>query len=356
MDAPDLTIAEADDHNNIPPGNTPGYDDYRSTFVPPGRTGFMLPLDNLPQGAVLSDLSFVLAFQPAMGNDSGSPARVSNFQVWRRWSPVQDAGILGITNIVRTDHEKGIKSDWDADEGYIVRVWRRQVFDMGSDLPFAQVPPAYADTKAQLLNNQPGEVGGPDYAEMPETGWAEVIWQKEYDLSGITEPAGDDYSLDIKVSSSTTNNTRTEFFSNEHLERRTANLLQDNDVEGPVTNQSEAERVSKLRVDNSQFEYFVTIEFWVGCRKVDSAGTWGNQYEYGISAGDVGTEQVVDYGGSATPYEVYGLNQRSYRSRAAFPTVSWIEVEDGPDQNPAPPKIRFRGLRVGYLTDRPGRT
>jgi len=356
--APNLTIAEANDHADIPnPGDPAGYDDYRSTFVPPGRTGFILPLENLPQGAVLSDLSFVLGFQPSFVEDTSAPGTIhSNFQVWRRWSPVQDLGLLGITNIARTDHEKGIKSDWDADEGYIVRVWRRQVFDMGSDLPFPQVPPAYANTKANLLNRQPGEVGGPDYAQMPETGWAEVIWQKEYDLSGVTEPTPADYSLDIKVSSSSSNNTRTEFFSNEYLDRRTANLLQDNDVEGPETFQSEVARASKLRIDNSQFEYFVTIEFWIGCRVVDSSGTWGMEYTYYSTLEDVGTVDVRKYDGSTGP-SVYGITNRAYRSKSASPTVSWIEVEDGPAvQTPVPPKVRFRGLRVGYLTDRPGRT
>ena len=343
-----LTIADADNH-----GVPPGYDDYRSTFVPPGKTGFILPLTNLPQGALLTDLSFVMSLLPSFVN---SPVTNSSFQIWREWDAV--SGPSGLSNFVRTAYETGDKATWDAAEGYQVRLWRRQIFDMGLDLPFAQQPADVAFSTATLAANAngfPAETSaGTTVANVPQTGWAEVIWQKSYDLSSVTEPAHDEYSMTLDASSSSTLNQATYDFPTEHFERKIENLTLDNDATyGPLTDRSDAKRMSMLRVDNSQFEYFVTIEFWIGRRFLN-----GTDYTYPTIGDDPETLAVHDYGGSPTSCLVFGLNHAYYRSkRSTGSASSWMEVDEGPTGSGATsPKVRFRGLRVGYLTDRPGRT
>lgn len=309
------------------------YDTARNLIVMPGRTGFMLPLTELKHGAVLTDIAFTLSLLPCYDSDTAT----KNFQIWRGWDGLSgpagatDAGVLPI--------EDGDKTAWDANEGYVVRVWRRHVLEFGEALPHPQVPPSRANTLANL--EFPESSGGGTYVDAPNSGWAEIIWQGAFDLSAVVEPASNDYSRNLRISS--TPATLDAHFPTEHFERRTINLHYDNDVEGPATDQLEADRVSKLRVDKRHFEYFVTIEFYVGCREVSTGA-----YVY-----DGASEWVDGVISSAGGLDFRGVAQ-PLRGRASTSTPGNYLPDDGPlATKPSPPRVRFRGLRAGTLTDKP---
>lgn len=310
------------------------YDTSRNLVVMPGRTGFVLPLVGLKHGAILTDLAFTLSMLPCYESDSS----VANFQIWRGWDGL--TGPAGLTDAAYLAQEDGNKAAWDANEGYVVRVWRRHVLDFGEDLPYPQVPPYRATTEANLEFPEDAATPG-SYVDVPGSGWAEIIWQGSFDLSAPAESASNAYNRVLRVSSSSGN--MTSYFPNEYFEKRIVNLHQDNDVEGPATDQTELERVSKLRVDTRHFEYFVTIEFYIGCREV-SAG----KYVYD-SASEWLDATLVTVGGVS----MVGLPQ-PLRARASTGKPGNYLPDDGPvATRPSPPRVRFRGLRVGTLTDKP---
>ena len=234
-------------------GGGGGYSTYRDKIVWPGRTGFMAEVD-VPHGAVLSSLKFVMSLSPCYSRNSDN--LVTKFQVWNDWES-NTGDLLGTT------HESGSVTAWDDDQGYIIRVWRKHVLDHGIEDPATNKPTGAGSSLA---------------------GWAEVIWTQYVPLPAGTEPDGSDNSN----------------FGSEHVVRGSYNLLDSIGVA----------HAHKLRADRRHFAYFVTIEFWCGMRDIAASNYWySTSAPPWLDVSDAGAPRVLNsYEFTAVKHQLRGLD------------------------------------------------
>lgn len=267
------------------------------TWVRPGRTGFMIPLDP-PHGAKLTAAHFAVSLRPAVSRKEtavGPPLFDVNFQIWATDEEFDDAHTA--------PDVWGDIPTWDAREGFVVRLWRFHALDFGEDMEVVH-------------SNGAGSNG-------PTTGFSEIILEKVVDLSGVTEPDPEDDTYET---------------GDEYTYRGAYNLIAELAA-------GTAEEQSRLAVDRRHFGYFATIECYGGCRRIDNSG-----------ATDFYAYDYLD-AGSYIPYTVNLGASRSASGIAYMypPDSDPVGSTAGPQYFlSVPPVFKFRGFRLGWTTDRLG--
>lgn len=187
------------------------------------------------------------------------------------------------------------KSGWDAREGYVLRIRRHNLvgFAVSDDVRYT----------------------GTDVAT---DGWSEVIWEEAIDLSGETEPARDSNpaSSDAEAGSG-------HYFSSEYTSRVIRDLQSDS---------LSSNTLPDFIVDRTHYAYSVEIAFYIGYRTTDGA----NYYTHTPLVPSTYTVGGLDVQGVL---ETYPLDAESVTG-----VVTMFR----------PAVIKFRGIRVGYTSDRPG--
>ena len=101
-------------------------------YVPPGRTGFVVPLDP-PHGSVLTAIDLNMGFRPSAsravqpGNSVGDT--IFEYNVWYDLPDKLYEGLSEFAGINVLNREK-----WREKEGYLVRLWRHTLFEEGTVL------------------------------------------------------------------------------------------------------------------------------------------------------------------------------------------------------------------------------
>lgn len=275
-----------------------------SLFIEPGFTGFCVPFDP-PHGAVLTTLALNLSFLPFVQPDPGNPGdKLTEWCIYRGWDGFHWAGSSAGSGptIARMMDTAG----WRAREGVTVRLWRHAIaptaFEQGPNANWNQV--------------------------LPESSYSEQIASWEIDLSGVTPPEVETNPRNIGSVDPFT------YAGTEHYELRNWDILKAVDD----TNSQ------LLRVDRTQYVYFMTIEFWGGPREES-----GGQYQTFVPV------ELADGHGLAVERESPGF----LTPGGGGDTGGWLgyyttEPYSATADSSFPPTVKFRGARLGYLTDRPG--
>ena len=269
-----------------------------ANYIAPGQTGFILPLEP-PHGSRLTSFNLSMSFTPCFSIDrSDGNTLVPNFQVWKGSNTYAD----------QRKHAWRLKETWDAREGVEVRIYRYNALDIRTELESS----SYVGT-------------GPEY------GWAELIYDFNIDLSTdangapIAEPTIDENSS----------------FSTEFFVKKAINLHQ------------EVAATQLLMVDRRQYGYFAVASFWGGCRSINvDPGEEEHENEedpdalvYGYATDDnpfmhpAGYSETGTIGVDLYFNGVLALSDVTNRTR---------------NRGFFPAKVKFRGARLGWETDRGG--
>jgi hypothetical protein len=300
----------------------------RDTFIPCGSVGFIVPIDP-PHGAVLTTLSISLSFRPSSpghwGIYFGEPD--SFYESTPLFTDVADAPA------------------WAAKEGVAVELWRFNTVDIGEDEP----------ELARWTDH------------VPEYGFGERLARSEISLAdadsstmftenlipGSWNPPGLGSSTAIKA-------------GREWFKKTTINL------------QSSAVEDSDLRIDRRVYSYAVVVRFNGGPRyysnivnkylphgpgevtssTLDAAFDQPARYYQirqpvlGTDVTDTPTTLAFEFGRSL-------LNKTIYAYRDPGPRVEGEErwAPEGALSRADyayPPQVKFRGAKVGWITDKAG--
>ena len=269
-------------------------------YVIPGKTGFFTPLDP-PHGSKLTSLSLAMSFLPNITWDTGAGGPLSTFNIWRNLPLVAGAG----------DPLPANSSDWgdwleylrwaSTDyEGYEIRIWRYNSLHFGVGMP--------PEPNVGPLNH------------LAQMGYAEEIFFKSVPLDSSSDaPGAGENAIPGAVI------LPASFASNEFFQSLAYNLLDEN-----------SDR-SQLTVDRRHYSYAMTIEFWGGMRV------------YQNPSGLVGYDRSLFDGRSYMPREVTAGGEGNFKGFE----VIYPYGEDllGHQQEPV---VKFRGARLGWVTDRAG--
>lgn len=300
----------------------------RDTFIPCGSVGFIVPIDP-PHGAVLTTLSISLSFRPSSpghwGIYFGEPD--SFYESTPLFTDVADAPA------------------WAAKEGVAVELWRFNTVDIGEDEPYL----------ARWTDHVP-EYGFGERLARTEVSLADADSSTMFTenlIPGSWNPPGFGSSTAIKA-------------GREWLKKTTINL------------QSSAVEDSDLRVDRRVYSYAVVVRFNGGPRYYSNStgkylphgpGEVTNstldaafdqparfyqirQPVLGTDVTDTPTALAFEFGRSL-------LNKTIYAYRDPGPRVEGEErwAPEGALSRADyayPPQVKFRGARVGWVTDRAG--
>jgi hypothetical protein len=288
----------------------------RSIFVPPGHTGFIVPL-NPPHGAVLSTVDINLSFVPTKNGIWGiyKDAPTAFWQSGNYYSDVADP------------------AEWESVAGVYVEVWRFATLDTGFDLPAL------------------GEWSD----HTPEYGYGELIHREDVSLSSSAPSQNDN---DVSRWASLTDATTYKIYAGREFFKKVSF-----DITAPED--------SGLRVDRRLYSYAIVIRFVGGPRR-ESGGlavpfSWDDPPAFSITrAGEadyssyhsftlirqpapseVSTEldALAFEWGRGSPISIYG--KRGVGPRLEHNPANIGRIEESP-------RVKFRGARLGYLTDRAG--
>lgn len=272
--------------------------------VLPGYTGFIFPL-NPPHGSRITTLQYSLSLRPCYFYDSSSGSNpVAAFQVWKNYpasllvggSPnagIDDGGTA--TTWINT-------ANWDAEEGFVIRVWRSNILDFDKNMD--------KGTYAAIVST-------------PPYGYAEEIWSAGVDLSGVTEPGFSTGSTALEAS--------------EYTVEAGARFASDS---------TSASNRAKFIVDRRHYDYFCTIEFMGGCRNKNTATTYAyNNTTKQWITGSQSLNSTLD----ADARRVLHVGDPTATTYGETPGASGV-----PNELYWPPVVKFRGARLGWVTDRAG--
>jgi hypothetical protein len=297
-----------------------GNGDSLNTLYLPGKTGFIVPL-NPPHGAKLTSLAFNLGFLPAEHwTDPGDV--VADFQVWSRLPPdlATPTDLSGATD---TATWRDI-DQWRLNKGFMVKLWRYNAMNHG-----------FSALKADTYT-------GSGVTGTSQAGFGEVIWERRMRLpsseptsfSNLSSISGDPIGAEFPVS---------EVF----------NLTPD--AAGSTT---PASRASALVVDRSHYAYFMTIEFYIGRRERSTTDGLYTYHSEGLALQDSYIPQTESFnklseitgGWEDLPAQVISTRHPF----VAYNASPYNGGSPGEDWKPRAPVVKFRGARLGWLTDRPG--
>ena len=278
---------------------------HAENFQLPGRTGFVVPFDP-PHGALLTSLALSMSFRPNyyQGDDE------LHWGVFR--ALYYDDPPVAAPATTPSAAQILEKTAHDEAAGVYVELWRHNALDMGVD----------EDQNAEFSE------------DLPPYGFSERILRLSIDLSGDTPPSWDTNEVDSDALPGFTGLTI--YAGTEHFVRRSWDLLQE----------VAAADYQVLRVDRRQYTYFMTIRFWGGPRDVsDIDGTEVYSYSRAPSFGNSpALNEDAVLGGT--------LSDSTVALSIGYPGETG--GAGGADDVCFPPQAKFRGARLGWITDRAG--
>jgi hypothetical protein len=287
-----------------------------ANVVLPGQTGFVIPL-NPPHGSRLSSAHWSLSVKPGespywyRSQVDPYPSKLGWKTHWGIWHSVP--GDVS-TNGDIADWED--ESDWAAQAGVHIRIFRYNCLDFG-------VPhePAY-----------PGET-----PEGAEYGYPEEIWSEKFDFSG-SPPSFFDNPVDEAAAQISGDD---ETYGSESFQKGQANLRS-----GGVEDR-------KLIVDRRHYAYVAVISCYGGPRDVRPlAPLSGNTGDWECSYDERTYVETVTVG--STDHQFHGFPMAFPRTFDSGDLPSQAVPDTAPTQRPWPPVLKFRGFRLGWVTDRAG--
>jgi hypothetical protein len=287
-------------------------------FLLPGMTGFIMPL-NPPHGSVLTTLSLNMSFRPFHTQDlTTNTPKVDTWGVYSAFHKV-DAVIVD-----PTPQTAAVLLDWDKMEaaaGVRVEIWRHNVGSFQTDFP---------------------EIA--EFSEdMPPFGFAERIFSTTISLADVEKPEISVNQVDPAFVPSAPSDV---YAGTETFVKRTWRLQEEI---------SFAQNQHLLRVDNRQYAYALTIRFYGGTRQ-KITGPLGEELGAYVSYDGINEEQSLNtiVGAWATPPAYYSNhNEITMSSAAALMYPQPAEITDF-NEGMFPPSVKFRGARLGWITDRAG--
>jgi len=289
----------------------------RSAFVPPGHTGFIIPLDP-PHGAVLSGADVSLSFVPTSPN---------------HWGIYRDAPeSFWQANKYYTDISLG--TEWEDMAGVYVEIWRFSILDTGLDVgDFA----TWSD-------------------HTPEYGYGELIHQEAIDLS--ESPPSQDTNSTSKWLDGNTGSNLEVHAGRELFKKKTFEITPGQDAD--------------LRVDRRHYAYAMVVRFIGGPRRTVSARavpfTWADPQTPLSSSGrdlsyvenniwSLTRQPTVSQVPTTAELTSFPFGETSnlviYGKRVLGPRVEdnrWNESY----RTEVSPQVKFRGARLRWITDRAG--
>jgi hypothetical protein len=267
----------------------------------PGKTGFIVPFEP-PHGSLLTSLSLNLSFMPgtkdALGEGLDPDSADVYWGVYRSiggWRPGASVALPTSEIMFESLVASGCREKWEDGAGVLIHLWR------------------YRNTGESASGAYP-ESSITDHTQ--EYGYPEKIWTTSIALEDPPTPE------EMRVNQAGT----TGFFgSKEVFVKRNFDLTQSAVAAEPF-----------FTADRRRFSYFVTIEFYIGMR------------EYNLVTGELsipGEASVAD--GGLTNFSGQHPDFNSSR-------LPWGQPGEGM-RSPIrkPPQVKFRGLRVGYLSNSP---
>ena len=373
----------------------------------PGMTGFIVPLDSVPHGSLLTQLDLNISIRPSYTRSAaGSNAVGGAFEAdWGIWNGLPDKTSSTATDCVEFQDgaywlSKGNStSGWQEKEGYVVKLWRHSLFDDGMGMGSPDIGSTY---------NTSGTIEGSAVNKVSE-GNATLLYKEVVDIRASYTGKRDgacgepiDYVRTAVIDEATS---------------RLSIILDSNSSNNDP----------RFRVDRANYSYFVTVEFHIGIRKpivrntvagycipgldnsVDSYNRnhlpymWTPAFQ-GVAPTGMssihGNDRAVSWQGFLVPHGkvtspellpqsvhrghpanyvaeddagVASTTDATSEFNAVDTTVSFtgVTAESGVDAKafmneavgrevPIPnhqiwyPVVKFRGLRATYLTERPG--
>ena len=291
---------------------------HQDAFVPCGTTGFLIPLEP-PHGAVLTTLSIGLSFR---AHSSGR---------WGIYVGMTDAlASLGQASPPVLDYtDVASDTEWEAKQGVSVELWRHNTMDF--------------DVEEPMLASWTSHV--------PEFGFGERLAQWTIDLSTVTPPSDEANTVTEAWSqpSLAGGYGRDVYVGKEHFERRTWNLTETFGGASP-----------RARVDRRHYTYMVVVRFVGGMRYTAMGGidlpyVRGDKTANGNKAPDTRWEIPQKITRRAGTPDAELVEGQIYGTFDAAYNVDGKEDMNTPWQDTSfPPQVKFRGLRLGWLTDRAG--
>lgn len=296
-----------------------------SSFVPPGQTGFILPID-VPHGALLTNLALSMSFLPS--SDSS-------------WGIYKDAP-AAFWQLSKYYNEIAVPADWEAQAGVYVEIWRFNTLDIGLD---AQDFAAWD-------------------SHTPEYGYGERIFQTEISLAAETPPSQQTNSVSRWLDGDGVV-TRDYYAGREFFKK----------ISTQITGPEDA----ALRADRRLYSYALIIRFYGGPRRVDDTASPDLSY-----AQQIGGSYIPDFAGigesrsydapswyriarQPTPSEVADrATALTFETGRVSPVEFYAKRDMGVktlngydwsgyrNANLNIPRVKFRGARIGWLTDKAG--
>jgi hypothetical protein len=285
-------------------------------YVLPGRTGFAIPLDP-PHGSQLTDLHLSLSLRPKWVDQA--PSTAGRWEIWH--SIPNDRAPVNDTEW----QEWRDPSEWDSRTGYWIRLWRQHTLDYGKmqqDRDWGGLIPG---------TNEP--TGQTDVR--PEFGWPEVIWEQQISLGSAPPDFDENPALNG------------DGVSREVFRHQTIDLA------------SGIAELQKRTVDRRQYTYYATIEFWIGWRRTISNGV---DPEDPVQRLEDNATHFTPFRRTVTVSARGTFNQFRSAKFQGIPTpypldTFTLPLDVGPFVNNRlgwPMVVKFRGGRLGWITDRPG--
>lgn len=283
-------------------------------FLLPGMTGFIMPLDP-PHGALLTTLSVNMSFRPFYTHKSDGTRTVDTWGIYARLS---SGNAVTETSTPETAEHLLSWDDLEASAGVSVEVWRHNAGSFQTDFP------------------EPYEFS----EELPPFGFAERIFQTTLSLTDVAKPDLFVNQVDPTLVPSASGDV---YVGTESFVKKTWRL------------QEEVSSVSYdyqhvLRVDKRQYAYSLVIRFYGGTRQklTSPLGVEIGAYENYDGVSDPAT--LGSLLSSAPSYYSGHTELLAYYSGA----IMYPGPDNMNDNNTAvfPPTVKFRGARLGWITDR----
>ena len=372
---------------------------HQDKVVYPGRTGFMVDID-APHGSMMTGIHLNLSFRPCShANLVSDPAPwAGQDRTYMVWHTCPD--MMSDHNNIRAT------GNWDQYEGVKVTLWRYKVFD---DVP-GNIRTAWGSTKA-TTGGQAVESGGkaiygdpqgePAAPSNPEAGYAERVWTKNLDI-------GPDHQAGIGRSRWSSSSASPTGVAGELNMREYLDFTKGGGGTDLVKGFDGARKV-----DRRIYAYFLTVEFWIGAGRLIGTQTgatsgssgYGREGKYryphefqtindsyrrldgcdfytprmhAITHLNEAAPGLDNYEGEASRFRfeaVKRLGPASFSSSVDSSVSTSQAIYPNSFQNPGiedpinttsvsspaqsshafyPPAVRFRGMRVDYVTDRGG--
>jgi hypothetical protein len=296
-----------------------------SSFVPPGQTGFILPID-VPHGALLTNLALSMSFLPS--SDSS-------------WGIYKDAP-AAFWQLSKYYNEIAVPADWEAQAGVYVEIWRFNTLDIGLD---AQDFAAWD-------------------SHTPEYGYGERIFQTEISLAAETPPSQQTNSVSRWLDGDGV--VTRDYYAGRELFKK---------ISTQITGPEDA----ALRADRRLYSYALIIRFYGGPRRVDDTASPDLSYAQQIGGSSIpdiagiGESRSYDAPGwyriarQPTPSEVADrATALTFETGRVSPVEFYakrdmgVKTFNGNDwssyrnANLNIPRVKFRGARIGWFTDKAG--